>query len=118
AGMTTEEAGKTYQNPLRRTAAVLERGRHVYNQTCIVCHGPGGEGNGTIVPKFPRPPSLLSDKIRNYPDGSIYFIISHGQNLMSSYASQIMPEDRWAIVHYIRALARAKNPTTNDLKTV
>jgi mono/diheme cytochrome c family protein len=37
---------------------------------------------------------------------------------MSSYASQISPEDRWAIVHYIRAVQRAKKPTSEDLKTV
>ena len=102
--MTMEEFGKTHQNPLRRTEAVLERGRHVFNSTCIVCHGPEGEGNGFIVPKFPRPPSLQSDKIRNYPDGNIYYIISRGQNLMSSYASQILPQDRWAVIHYIRAI--------------
>ncbi|MBS1961591.1 MAG: cytochrome c [Bdellovibrionales bacterium] len=118
ATMTMEEAGKTYQNPLRRTEAVLERGRHVYMNTCVVCHGPTGEGDGYIVPKFPRPPSLLSDKIRGYPDGNIYYIISHGQNLMSSYASQIRPEDRWAVVHYIRAMERSKKPTAEDLKTV
>jgi mono/diheme cytochrome c family protein len=118
ADMTMAEAGKAYTNPLRQTAAVLERGRHVYSNTCIVCHGPGGEGDGSIVPKFPRPPSLTSDKIREYPDGNIYFIITRGQNLMSSYASQILPEDRWAVVHYLRALQRAKKPTPEDLKTV
>ena len=118
AAMTMDEAGKAYANPLRRTEAVLERGRHVYVNTCIVCHGPVGEGDGTIVPKFPRPPSLLSDKIRGYPDGNIYFIITRGQNLMSSYAGQILPEDRWAVVHYIRALQRSKKPTAEDLKTV
>lgn len=118
ASMTVTEAGKAYPNPLRRTAAVLERGKHVYNNNCIVCHGPGGEGDGSIIPKYPRPPSLLSDKIIGYPDGSIYFVITHGQNLMSSYAGQIAQEDRWAVVHYVRALARAKHPTAEDLKTV
>jgi mono/diheme cytochrome c family protein len=117
ASMTMDQAGKEYQNPLRRTPAVLERGRHVFNQTCIVCHGPKGEGDGTIVPKFPRPPSLVSDKLRGFPDGNIYYIITHGQNLMASYASQVLPEDRWAIVHYIRALQRANKPTSEDLKT-
>jgi mono/diheme cytochrome c family protein len=116
--MTMEEAGKVYKNPLRRTEAVLERGRHVFNSTCIVCHGPHGEGNGLIVPKFPRPPSLMSEKIRNYPDGNIYYIITRGQNLMSSYAGQIQQADRWAVIHYLRALQRSKFPTAQDLKTV
>lgn len=116
--MTMVDAGKAYTNPLRQTAAVLARGRHVYGNNCIVCHGPAGEGDGSIVPKFPRPPSLQSDKIRDYPDGNIYYIITRGQNLMSSYASQILPEDRWAVIHYIRAMQRAKKPTPEDLKTV
>lgn len=116
--MTLEEAGKAYPNPLRATAAVLARGQHVFNNNCIVCHGPGGEGDGYIVPKYPRPPSLLSDKIRNYADGNIYHVITNGQNLMSSYAGQIRQEDRWAVIHYIRALQRAKKPTAADLKTV
>jgi mono/diheme cytochrome c family protein len=118
ASMTAAEAGKAYSNPLRRTLPVLERGKQVYNNTCIVCHGPGGEGDGYIVPKFPRPPSIISEKIRSMPDGTLYHIISNGQNLMSGYASQIQREDRWAVVHYIRALDRAKNPTKEDLKTV
>jgi mono/diheme cytochrome c family protein len=116
ASMTMEQAGKEYQNPLRRTGDVLARGRHVYNQTYIVCHGPKGQGDGMIVPKFPRPPSLLSDKIRGYPDGNIFFIITHGQNLMASYASQIRPEDRWAVVHYLRALQRSV-PSESKVKT-
>jgi len=118
ASMTMEEAGKAYPNPLRMTEAVLERGRHIYSNNCIVCHGPTGEGDGTIVPKYPRPPSLISDKIRGFPDGNIYFILTRGQNLMSSYAGQIRPEDRWAVIHYIRALQRAKKPTAEDLKSV
>lgn len=117
ATMTLEESGKTNLNPLRSTAAVLERGKHVYTNTCAVCHGPAGEGDGSIIPKFPRPPSLQSEKIRKYPDGSIYFVITRGQNLMSSYAGQVSQNDRWAIIHYIRALQRSKNPSADDLKS-
>ena len=39
-----------------------------------------------------------------------------GQNLMPSYASQILPEDRWAIILYVRALQRSKHPTPEDLR--
>jgi mono/diheme cytochrome c family protein len=35
---------------------------------------------------------------------------------MPSYASQIARADRWAIIHYIRAIQKAKNPTAADLK--
>jgi mono/diheme cytochrome c family protein len=109
-------AGKELKNPLQATQSVLVRGQSIYNTYCIVCHGPNGEGDGSIVPKFPRPPTLQSDKIRSYPDGSIYHVVTMGQNLMPSYASQIAPGDRWAAIHYIRALQRSKHPSAEDLK--
>jgi mono/diheme cytochrome c family protein len=110
------QAGKLHQNPVPRSKEVLMRGEKMFNTYCIVCHGAYGEGDGYVVPKYPRPPSLQSDKVKNYADGSIYNVITLGQNLMSSYASQIAPQDRWAIIHYIRALQKAKNPTPDDLK--
>jgi mono/diheme cytochrome c family protein len=110
-------AGRELKNPLQATAAVLKRGQAMYNTYCIVCHGPNGEGDGSVVAKgFPRPPSLQADKIRTYPDGSIYHIMSMGQNNMPSYASQVSPGDRWATITYIRALQRAKHPSAEDIK--
>lgn len=102
-------------NPLPATTEVLESGRKYYNTYCIVCHGARGDGLGFIVPKFTMPPPLFSDKLMAWPDGRIFHTITVGQGLMSSYASQIPPEQRWAIVHYVRALQRAAHPTETDL---
>ncbi|HTL11887.1 MAG TPA: c-type cytochrome, partial [Bdellovibrionota bacterium] len=116
AGMA-EPTGGGLKNPLKPTRAVLQKGREYFNIYCIVCHGPYGEGNGYIVPKFPQPPTLQSDKVRGWPDGRIYHMIHEGgPNLMPSYASQIPEQHRWEIVHYIRVLQRAKHPSAEDLK--
>jgi len=114
---TAAGAGAKLKNPLPRTSDVMKRGQATFNTYCLVCHGPAGEGDGTVVPKFPRPPSLQSEKIRTMEDSGIYHIITMGQNLMPSYAAQVAPADRWALIHYIRALQRSKKPTTEDLKT-
>lgn len=111
-------ASARLKNPLKKTRTVLNRGREMYGVYCKVCHGEMGEGDGTIVPKFPRPPSLQTDKIRGYSDGMIYHIITEGQNLMPSYAVQVKPKDRWAIIHFLRVLHRAKKPTAADLKAL
>jgi mono/diheme cytochrome c family protein len=116
AAADTAEAQATLVNPLPRTADVLGRGQRVYMTYCVVCHGEKGDGQGYIVPKFPMPPSLSSDKVVAWNDGRIFHVITRGQNLMPSYASQILPEDRWAAVHYVRALQRAAHPTAQDLK--
>ena len=103
-------------NPLPRTADVLARGQRVYMTYCVVCHGPKGDGQGYIVPKFPMPPSLLSPKVSGWADGRIFHVVTRGQNLMPSYSSQILPEDRWAAIHYVRVLERSANPRPEDLK--
>jgi mono/diheme cytochrome c family protein len=116
SSLDTGYPGNAIKNPLRPTMAVLKRGETVFNTYCIVCHGPQGMGDGFIVPRYPRPPSLQSDKIRKWPDGNIYHVVTVGQNLMPSYASQITPGDRWAVIHYVRALERAQHPSAADVK--
>lgn len=111
----TTEAMAALVNPLPRTAEVLGRGQRVYQNTCVVCHGVRGDGLGSIVPLFPQPPVLFSDKVRDWPDSRIFHVITRGQNLMPSYSSIVLPEDRWAVVHYVRALQRAARPLPQDL---
>jgi mono/diheme cytochrome c family protein len=108
-------AQQELQNPFPRTAQTLARGQRVYMNTCVVCHGPEGDGHGYIVPLFPMPPTLHSDKVRGWPDGRIFHVITVGQNLMPAYGSQILPEDRWAVIDYVRALERSHRPTPADL---
>ncbi|MGE5178845.1 MAG: c-type cytochrome [Bacteroidota bacterium] len=111
----TTQAMAALVNPLQPTPDVIGRGQRVYMNTCVVCHGPRGDGQGYIVPIFPQPPVLFSDKVRNWPDSRIFHVITRGQNLMPSYASQILPEDRWAVIWYVRALQRAARPLPQDL---
>lgn len=113
-----ELAGRELVNPLPRTLEILQRGKKSYGYYCVPCHGVGGEGNGPVVPKFPQPPTLLSDKVHEWPDGRIFHVITRGQNLMPHYASQMAPDERWAVVHYVRVLQRAGKPTAEDVQKV
>lgn len=102
-----EMAGRMLKNPLRPTKEVLLKGQKLYGTFCAVCHGDLGDGSGYIVPKFPQPPSLFSEKVNAWSDGRIFHVLTQGQNLMPSYASQISADERWAIIHYVRALQKA-----------
>jgi mono/diheme cytochrome c family protein len=83
---------------------------------CSPCHGNFGRGDSRLQGQFPNPPTLHFDKVRNWPDGNIYHVMTDGQNIMPSYATQISKDDRWAIVQYIRVLQRAQNAKESDLK--
>jgi hypothetical protein len=111
-----DSAGKYLANPLMPTREVLERGKSKFLTFCSPCHGNFARGDSRLQGQFPNPPTLHSDKVRNWPDGSIYHVITEGQNVMPSYAAQIPREDRWAIIHYLRVLERAQNAKDSDLR--
>lgn len=91
--------------PMEIDAAVLARGQERFNIFCAPCHSQVGDGLGMIVQRgYKQPNSYHSDRLRGIEDGYFYDVISNGFGKMSSYASQVKPADRWAIVAYIRAL--------------
>lgn len=103
-----EQAGATVTSPLSYSehAAALDKGEHLYNIYCTVCHGEGGEGNGTIVEngKYPPPPSYFRADILALPEGKMFHSMTYGKNLMGSYASQLTQEERWEIVSYVKQM--------------
>jgi mono/diheme cytochrome c family protein len=111
-----DDAGKNLLNPLLPTKEVIERGKSRFLTYCSPCHGNFGVGDSRLRGQFPNPPTLHSDKVRSWPDGNIYHVITEGQNVMPSYASQISRDDRWAIINYIRVMQRAHNAKESDLK--
>lgn len=97
-----------YRRPKPTMAGVLH-GQKLFDTYCIVCHGKYAMGDGTVPQRgFPAPPSLLDRKERDFTDGRIFHVITTGQNnVMPSYAGALTPEDRWAVVSYVRALQAA-----------
>jgi mono/diheme cytochrome c family protein len=102
--------------PLTVTQALLERGRLRFNIYCSPCHGAVGDGNGMIVQRgFTHPPSFHDDRLRQAPVGHFFDVITNGFGAMYSYADRVAPEDRWAIIAYIRALQLSQHATIDDV---
>jgi hypothetical protein len=102
--------------PMPLAAAMLARGRERYDIFCSPCHDTSGDGLGMIVRRgFKRPPSFHEQRLRDMPVGYYFDVISNGFNQMSSYASQIPIEDRWAIVAYVQALQLRRQAKLSDL---
>ena len=92
--------------PVTATPEMLRRGRERFGIFCAPCHGILGNGDTMVAANMPlrRPPSLLDENVRRYPDGRIYRVITEGYGLMRSYTDSIGESDRWAVVLYVRAL--------------
>ena len=63
-------------------------------------------------------PSYHDDRLRAMAEGEIFNVITNGKPPaynMSPYADKLVPEDRWAVVAYVRALQRAQHGTLADV---
>ena len=115
----TQDAAATLVNPLPRTKEVFATGRKAYANRCEVCHGAIGNGVGSLTAAYGgKAANLQAQQFRDYPDGKIYWVLVNGKNNMPSHAPYLSESERWAVVHYVRALQRAQNAKDEDLKMV
>ncbi|MFN8454465.1 MAG: cytochrome c [Anaerolineae bacterium] len=102
--------------PFTVTLEVVQRGQERYNIFCAPCHGRLGDGKGIVVEYgLKEPPSFHTPDMIEETPGFYFDAITNGTRVMPSYAARIRPEDRWAIVAYIRALQLSQQA---DLSTV
>ena len=115
-GVATPDEAASLVNPLPRNHDSLQAGRKAYMDRCVVCHGPLGNGVPTLTAAYgAKPANLLSQEFQGALDGRFYWAIVKGKNAMPSYAADMPEEDRWAVIHYVRALQRAQNAKDEDL---
>ncbi len=112
-GMVNGQEGDGLPVPLN--AELIERGQERYNVYCTACHSRVGNGRGMIVMRgyFPAG-NFHSERLRSAPLGHFFNVMTNGYGAMPDYSGQIEPEDRWAIVAYIRALQLSQHATTAD----
>jgi hypothetical protein len=104
------------QMPFPVTMEVLKRGQERFNVYCTPCHSRVGNGLGEIVERGYKPAANLHDQVRMAQPLSHYFyVMTHGYGAMPDYSEQIVPEDRWAIAAYIRALQLSQNANASDV---
>lgn len=102
--------------PFPVTQELLLRGQEQYNVYCAVCHGVSGFGQSAVAQRGAIvPANFHQQRLRDAPIGHIYNVITNGYRYMYGYASQITPEDRWAIAAYVRALQLSQNATIEDV---
>lgn len=96
----------------------LERGRDRYTIYCLPCHGAVGDGQG-ITKQYGMGATATyhDDRLRKLAEGEIFNTITNGSpnKNMLPYADKLIPEDRWAVIAYVRALQRAQQGTAADV---
>ncbi|MGH9313761.1 MAG: c-type cytochrome [Vicinamibacterales bacterium] len=103
--------------PFAITREMMDRGQERYDIYCAPCHDRAGTGDGMIVKRgYRMPQSFHIDRLREAPPGHFYDVVTNGFGAMPDYRAQIRPEDRWAVVAYIRALQLSQHASEADTK--
>lgn len=94
---------------------LLARGREVYAQRCVGCHGVKGDGNGlaaTFLAPRPRDFTLGAFKFRTTPsgslptDGDLFRTVTRGVRWTAMPTWHEIPEkDRLAVIQYIKTFS-------------
>ncbi len=104
------------QFPAPVTRKEIERGMNRFNIYCSPCHSRTGDGWGMVVQRgLKRPPSFHDARLKAAPVSHFFNVITNGIGVMSGYAAQITPEDRWAIIAYVRALQLSQDARISDV---
>jgi len=102
--------------PMPITREVLDRGEQRFNIYCTPCHSALGNARGVIVLRgLKQPTSFHDERLRNAPVGYFFDVITTGFGAMPDYAMQITPEDRWAVIAYIRALQLSQGASLSQI---
>ncbi len=96
------------KNPLDAAAVNMKEAERLYLINCGICHGSKLDGNGPLYndgngPFAAAPKNLMGDDMKAMTEGTMFHSVTYGKGAMGSYASQLKPAQRWAIIAYIKS---------------
>ncbi|MCY4419042.1 MAG: cytochrome c [Cytophagales bacterium] len=83
---------------------VLQEAQVLYQRFCTHCHGDRGKGDGKVGKVYKGVPSYSSRAIKGVNEAHIFHVISYGKGRMKAHHTQLSPEERWKIAHYVKTL--------------
>ena len=92
------------QNPHASAPESAERGKILFLRDCAACHGPKGQGDGTVA--LPERPDDLTTIAESpiFPDGVLAYRIEYGRGLMPTWKDTLTDSEIWDLVSYIRSV--------------
>ena len=91
-------------NPSAGDPASVARGRPLYQQHCVACHGPEGRGDGPGASGLSPAPADLSLHVPLHPDADTFAFIARGfpGTAMQGWDTVLSEQQIWDLVNYLR----------------
>jgi len=106
------------QKPPKKTPELLTLGKKIYDQNCVTCHGPKGDGKGQLGASLKPAPADFTQPLKEWSDTKgepkkVFDVITKGIPNSSMVKWDHLPEqERWALVYYVEGFAPAKAVST------
>ena len=102
-----DPTSKTLTNPEKNLKKSAKKGRKLFMERCVVCHGQTGKGDGPGGRALdPKPADLGSETVQSQEDGEVFWKISEGRLPMITWKHILSEKDRWHLVNFIRTLKK------------
>jgi copper transport protein len=94
------------RNPFPPTAESLATGKRIYTESCQVCHGSTGKGNGPAAAGLNPPPLDLTVHVPLHSDALLFSFVSNGVpgTAMAAWKDRLSDEEIWHVINYLRTL--------------
>lgn len=112
---STEAYTDTYNDPTQDfTAESVTRGMAAFEENCVACHGPMGEGNGPMSKDLKNaqgqkidPADLTAPHVGTHTIGDIFHWLTFGgqSGVMPSFSHVLDVDDRWDMINYLLILS-------------
>jgi putative copper resistance protein D len=112
---STEAYEDTYNDPTQDfTAESVSRGMAAFQENCVACHGPMGEGNGAMSKDLKNaqglkvePADLTAPHVGTHTIGDIFHWLTFGgqSGVMPGFSHVLDVDDRWDMINYLLMLS-------------
>jgi putative copper resistance protein D len=99
--------------PVGYTTDSIVRGANLYTQSCSICHGPYGRGDGPAALSLSIVPTDLAAHASGHRVGELFWWIAHGipGTPMPGFTSRLSDAEIWDLVQFLRAQSDAEAAT-------
>ena len=101
-----QSLGQSKVSP-KKTPELLAQGKKLYEQNCVTCHGPKGDGKGQLGTALKPPPRDFNIPFKQwtYSKGDlkkVFEVITKGiPNTSMVKWDQLSEQERWAMVYFV-----------------
>ena len=98
-------------NPLSSNKEDLKKGRRLYEQHCLSCHGKKARGDGPQASSLESPPTDLVKSSTQRWQGTFAGIIAEGKAggpEMPAFRGELSQKEIWQVTSYVYALKKVK----------